>query len=471
MTKHNKKTNVVPFGSVEAERADDKPSYGEILAMLVEMDDVEYDRCRHARAAEWGIQLETLDKIRKQARTIRTYNEAKHTEPDPNEDRLQRILNTEGILDLWLKSWDKVMAGEHRNAKLLYLIATSRMLEDTMHAAIKGPSSAGKSQIRKQVLSFFPPEDVISFTTMGEKALLYEEREFSHKILSMGEACDAKSLEVQNMLLRELMSEQKLVHRVPQFVHGKWVTIPIIKHGPVTFMVTTTRAALHPENETRMISLEVDDSERQTHRVMAKQAQTLGMNIRPDDGIHLDWMDFQRVLRKFGNKKVTVPFAAALAALIPPRATRLRRDYPQVIACIKTHTLIHCYRRVEENGELIADLELDYVPVAELMGHLVSEGAGIAVSAELLDTITALKGATVKIPSDDGATAYEISKLLGLDKSTALRRLRVAVEKGFAVNLEQRRGQPGKYRLTDQEVEAENLLPSADEIMAWTPEK
>ena len=47
------------------------------------------------------------------------------------------------------------------------------------------------------------------------------------------------------------------------------------------------------------------------------------------------------------------------------------------------------------------------------------------------------------------------------------RRLRVAAEKGFVVNLEQHRGRPGKYRLTDQEVEAVSLLPSVEEIRAY----
>jgi len=57
-----------------------------------------------------------------------------------------------------------------------------------MHAAIKGTSAGGKSEIRKRVLEFFPPESVVSFTSLSEKALLYYDGDFEHKILSMGEA-------------------------------------------------------------------------------------------------------------------------------------------------------------------------------------------------------------------------------------------------------------------------------------------
>ena len=72
----------------------------------------------------------------------------------------------------------------------------------------------------------------------------------------------------------------------------------------------------------------------------------------------------------------------------------------------------------------------------------------------------------LNMPKDDGPTAYEVGKLLKLDKPTAWRRLRVAAEKGFVINLQVRKGQPGKYRLTEQEVEAEELLPSPDEVRA-----
>jgi hypothetical protein len=41
------------------------------------------------------------------------------------------------------------------------------------------------------------------------------------------------------------------------------------------------------------------------------------------------------------------------------------------------------------------------------------------------------------------------------------------MNRGFVFNMETRKGQPGKYRLTDQEVEAASLLPSVEEIRAY----
>jgi hypothetical protein len=64
MRKAKKKadTNVVPFVPPAADEelgmndfSDVKPGYDEIVEMLVAMDDVEYDRCRHAKAIEWDL--------------------------------------------------------------------------------------------------------------------------------------------------------------------------------------------------------------------------------------------------------------------------------------------------------------------------------------------------------------------------------------------------------------------------------
>lgn len=161
------------------------------------------------------------------------------------EASARKIIESKNVLKLFAEEWKRVVAGEEENAKLLYLVATSRLFSQCMNAAIKGPSSAGKSQLRRKVLEFIPPEDIVSFTTLSERALLYFEDDFVHKILSMGEASGADEQGLQDYLLRELMSEGKLRYPVVQKVDKVGLaTVVIEKNGPVAFMVTTTKAAL-----------------------------------------------------------------------------------------------------------------------------------------------------------------------------------------------------------------------------------
>jgi hypothetical protein len=180
------------------------------------------------------------------------------------------------------------MAGEERLAMLLYLVGTSRLLPKPMHAVIKGPSSGGKSEIRKQVLKFFPPEDVISFTAMSDMALVYHDRDFRHAILSMAEADGIRERARQDYFLRELMSEGKITYTFSRSVKGLGRrTATITKQGPCCFLLNR----LHAENETRMLTLEVSDTEEQTRLVLHKIAEVEGglSNESPIDydGWHL----------------------------------------------------------------------------------------------------------------------------------------------------------------------------------------
>jgi hypothetical protein len=106
----------------------------------------------------------------------------------------------------------------------------------------------------------------------------------------------------------------------------------------------------------------------------------------------------------------------------------------------------------------------DYHPVAELMAGIVAEASGAGIQKEVQQTIDAVATATADLAADEGATADKIAKLLRLDRSSAWRRLRKAALEGFIVNLETRRGQPGRYRVTSQEVELEDLLPSPEAL-------
>jgi hypothetical protein len=442
---------------------------------LAKLSPLEFDQVAKQQADFLGVQVGTLrSEVKKARQTGKPKNGEPEAAPEADIEKLEllagAIIESHDVLSLFQRVWSKVMAGEQRNARLLYLMATTRLFDSCMSAAIKGPSSAGKSALRQRLLDFIPPEHVVAFSTLSEKALLYIEGDFSHKILSMGEAAGAEEQSLQDYLLRELISSGLLIYPVVQKVGNELMTVVIKKHGPVCFFVTTTKAALHPENETRMMSVEVDDSGEQTVSVIDKVAEVVGLNAEKTIVNYEPWRNFQRWLAA-GNCTVVVPFARELGQLIPPRSVRLRRDFAQILLAIKAHALLHRnHRQVDGRGQMIADIDMDYRPVAELMGGIVAEASGTSISKELQQTIDAVKAATAGLATDEGATADKIAKLLKLDKSSAWRRLKVAMNKDYIVNLEQRRGQPGRYRLTSQEIEAEPLLPSPKAISEIMPE-
>jgi len=281
----------------------------------------------------------------------------------------------------------------------------------------------------------------------------------------MGEAAGTEEKEMQDYLLRELISEGVLHYPVVQKIEGKgMVTVTVVKNGPVAFIVTTTKAALHPENETRMLSVEIDDSEEQTRRVLDKVAEMVGRNAAKEAVDFNPWRNFQDWLA-LGPRVVDVPFAKELGRLIQSaHAPRLRRDFSQILLAIKAHALLNRFHRKVDHGQIVAEIDKDYVPVAELMGGIMSEASGVGIEPQLQQTIEAVRVACANLPRDEGATSFEVGKLLKLDQSAAWRRLNVAISKGFVTNLETRHRQTGRYRVTDREVEREPLLPSAEAL-------
>ena len=165
----------------------------ELLDHLVELDKLQYEQARKLAAKKLGIsRVKELDdivnKLRESKKQVVQAVEADIEELAASADE---IIECDDILGLFDADWSRLIAGERRNGRLLLLAGTSRLLSKPMHIAVKGSSSGGKSEVRKTALNFFPPESVISFTTLSEKALLYEERDFQHMILSMGEAAGA----------------------------------------------------------------------------------------------------------------------------------------------------------------------------------------------------------------------------------------------------------------------------------------
>jgi hypothetical protein len=438
------------------------------IAELAKLSDLQYQRCREREAEQLKIGVGALDKLvnNKRKQLAREGAEKKKVEaPDPDElwRNAGHIINHPKILDLFAAELRREIAGEETNGKLLYLVATSRLFDKTMHAAIKGTSAGGKSEIRKQVLQFFPPESIVALTSMTEKALIYFEGDLAHKIFSMAEAVATEEQSFQDYLIRELISEGRINHVTPQKIGDQITSVTIQKEGPVAFLVTTTKAKLHPENETRMLSLEIDDTEQQTKNVLRKVAEVRGLN-HPCVIDYEPWRNFQRWLES-GDHHVVVPYSETLAEMIPPAAVRLRRDFGQVLCAINAHALLHREQRPRDaDGQIVADIDNDYEAVRGLMNSILSEGAGIAVNPAMVETIEAVEKATAALPVGEGASAQDIGKILKLDKSTAWRRLTKARDEGYVVNLEVRKGMQGKYRATQQEVELLSILPSAEEL-------
>jgi hypothetical protein len=344
------------------------------------------------------------------------------------------------------------VVGERRNAKLIYLALTSRLLSEPVSLALKGVSSSGKSYTLEAVLRFVPKEAVISMTAMSERALIYMDEEFAHRTMVLFEAValrEQREKTESNLtayFVRSLLSEGRISYPVTVRSEGGWTTKTITKDGPTNIVLTTTSISLHGENETRMLSLPTDDTADQTRAILLELASE-----RTETVDFTAWHDLQHWLAG-AEHRVVIPYARRLAESIPPVAVRLRRDFRAILSLIRTHAILHqCTRDRDDRARIIATAG-DYLQIRELVADLVADGVGATVSATVRETVEAVR-------DHDGITVSSVAERLGIDRSAAQRRLSTARARGFLKNLEEKRGRLARYAVGEPMPEELVLLP------------
>lgn len=368
--------------------------------------------------------------------------------------KLARVAN---ILDEFAVELSRVgVVGERRAGKLIYLAVTSRLLDRPVSVAVKGPSSGGKSFVVESTLKFFPPEAFYALTAMSDRALAYSSEPLKHRHLVIYEAAGMAS-DFATYLIRSLLSEGRLRYETVEKTKEGLVPRLIEREGPAGLIVTTTSLRLHPENETRVLSLTITDTRDQTaavFRALAQETNRAEIDLTR-------WQALQTWLAT-GPNGVVIPFADRLAGLVPPLAVRLRRDFKTVLILVRAHALLHQEsRRKDEQGRVIAQIE-DYQVARELVADLVAVGVEATVKHEVREVVE-----MVRRLLDDGredVRQADLKSLLRLDKSAVSRRVAEAVDAGFLRNLEDRKGRPARLVIGDALPDNCEVLPTPEQL-------
>jgi hypothetical protein len=219
----------------------------------------------------------------------------------------------------------------------------------------------------------------------------------------------------------------------------------------------------------------MSDSPAQTKRILnAIAAKHSGNDDQKKSPVDMEeWHALQEWLQ-FANHEVVIPYAPAIAELLPPVAVRLRRDFKGVLNLVEAHTILHQKnRQVDDQGRVMAMLK-DYRAVRDLVNPLISQGVELTVSKTIRQTVEAVGRICSKKEDDDkriageqtAASIKDVAKKLGIDRSAASRRISKALQGGYLKNLETKRGQPKRLVIGDPLPEEGSILPTAEEVKA-----
>jgi hypothetical protein len=339
------------------------------------------------------------------------------------------------------------LVGEARAAKLLYLAVTTRCFSRPVSVIVKGPSSGGKSFLVERVLDFFPASAHHTLTAMSDKALAYSEEPLSHRFLVLYEAAGLKG-DMAEYLVRSLLSEGRIRYETVESGANGLRPRLISREGPTGLLLTTTRLSVHPENETRLLTVTVREDPDQTRQVLQRMAS--GGADPPDLGA---WRHMQELLAD-DPPTVVIPYAGQLANLVDTSAIRIRRDFSHVLALIKAHALLHkASRPVSPKGEVLANLD-DYGVVRDLLCDTLAVGVGASVAPGVR---AATEAVISLVPTGDCAavTNNQVANALGRDPGGVSRHLQAAQRLGYVVDTGsggQRQYRPGEPLPGDRSV-------------------
>jgi hypothetical protein len=384
-------------------------------------------------------------------------------------------LPTGSVLSQAIETLEKMgLVGERKNACILYLSMTSRLLERPVNVLVAGPSSAGKSFLVEKVASLFPSEAIHWLTASSPLALLYTKENFAHRVVIVGEAAGLQHDGPGASIIRALVWEGRLVYETVEKTHKGMKPLRIDKPGP-TGLITTTTGTVEPELETRMLTLNVRDDPDHSRAILKATARRAA-GKQPNIDL-APFHAFQRELALSDVQDPVVPFAGALAQLVDAGAVRVRRDFKQLLTLIKTHALLSP-RQKDVDGRVIATLG-DYRVIYKLTADLFKATASDGLTPAQRDAVNAVRemaspenggdmAASIKKAmsvAEKGITLQQVAKALGIDRSSAYRRLRNPLKLGYVVNLEKQKGHTPMRLLPGDPLPKDHpALPSPEEL-------
>ena len=316
--------------------------------------------------------------------------------------------------------------GEDRNRLVIYLACLTCALEKPVSVLVKGPTSTGKNNLVKAVLSLVPEQSVVTRSSFSNKALAHGATRLAEKVVYLAEHRGGKDAEFFRRLLQ---SEGALYHEATVVAGAKRETEVASRIGAPVFVSTTTDEKVYPDDETRFLSLRADESARQTRNVVRAQFS----DERQEEPMHLEaWHEAFRILCKKVPTFRYPSWFGCLAERIPASQSRARRDVPRFLGLLKAVALSRSFSdgRRNKNREQLEISFADYCVAHRILADAFSStysGAHPA-SLQVAESVRELSGI-----HERPVTVKELAEAMGWKKQLTYKWLTDAVKHKLVV--------------------------------------
>jgi hypothetical protein len=255
--------------------------------------------------------------------------------------------------------------GEWANKKLAFACAVSARAQLPVQPSTHAQSSAGKNYLWDTALSLIPPELVYKRTGFSAKALFRTRMSLKHSVLYIQELAGSEGADFS---IRTLQSDNVLKWEATEKqADGTIANVEYEVEGPTVIVQTTTKNHLHPENETRVVPIYLDESAEQTKRIndeVKRRAAGKGTISEAERAVLCEkWHDAVRLLEPV---EVLIPYAERIE--VPSAPIRLRRDFPRLLNIIRLVAWVHQKTRDRDEAGRIVATEDDFHKAIAMVG-------------------------------------------------------------------------------------------------------
>jgi hypothetical protein len=258
-------------------------------------------------------------------------------------NRINKLIGNTGII------------GEEKNRMAMFIIASSYKMPYSLHGIVQGVSGSGKSHLINSISSSMPQEDVLDLTRITPKSLYnFNEDDLMNKVFIIQDF-DGVDQEAQ-LAFRELQSLgyiNSLCTKKDRY--GNHLASQRKVKAHFSSLVATTHSNLYYDTLSRSILLGIDESERQTDRIIEAQSSLLAGSVSKSD--HESASLFLRnIIRVLKSYEVINPYAPHIKLPVESKMKRrLNQQFQYFVAQI---TLLHQFQRdVDKQNRIISTVE------------------------------------------------------------------------------------------------------------------
>jgi len=282
--------------------------------------------------------------------------EIKIAVPTASVSKCIEFLKSEKLVEKINKLIGKAgIIGEEVNRILLFVVASSYKMPNTLHALIQGSSGSGKTRLLKVVSELMPTEDVKKYTRVTDNSFYNQDEYFFVNKLVCFEDLDGLKEDAQ-LAVRELQSNEILISSTSlKDSNGSITGGERIVRGPIASLACTTKGEVYEDNISRSFLIAVDESKAQTMRVIKYQNNEAAGQVNRGEQKKIKEF-LANCMRLLKSYEVINPYANKIR--LPEKAHKIRRLNELYQSFVRQITLLNQYqRKKDKQGRLISEKE------------------------------------------------------------------------------------------------------------------